>query len=70
MTISECFRLGKYKLRLEEWAPDVYLELETWYGYITPWAKFYDPCGQKAIGVETPQLILIVGDTSTDWLEA
>lgn len=52
MKLAELVKQGINKVRLPFWDKDAYLQLHiTNNGKCGPWAKIYDPHGQKALGV-------------------
>ena len=70
MTLNECLERKLTKIRKPQWQPNAYLELHLAHdGFYGPWGYLYDQPTQDAIGVESPQSVLIVLDISDDWEE-
>lgn len=74
MTLNEATVRGIARLRQPRWGfKNAYVRLDlikhgdSWlHG---PWLHYYSPDEQKVIGVETPQTVLCIGDTTSDYEE-
>lgn len=70
MTLIECAKKGINKVKKAEWAnPAAYMELSiTNNKFLGPWGRLYDQPAQDALGIESPQSVLIICDESDDWI--
>lgn len=70
MTLSEAAQTGIRRVRLDRWAnADAYLRITIFNGYPAINAHLFERNTQEAIGEPTPQLISILGDEGTDYVE-
>ena len=70
MTLIEASQKGIDKVRKAIWAnPEAYMKIDIVDGKLGPWGHLYDQPTQDALGVESPQNTLIIGDRQDDWIK-
>jgi len=73
MTLAEAVKAGHKRVRQPHWAfPEDYLLIDIYVeegGMVLcgPWAKLYSPTQLAVAGMERPQMLLMVGDTTRTW---
>lgn len=68
MTIAQLSKAGISRFRLPQWAsPNCYARIDLVDGGCGPWFHLYDRPTQEAIGADTPQSVMGIGDTTDDY---
>ena len=73
MTLEEAARLGFPRVRRAHWPAGDYMALDILmhddgYPLCGPWALVYAACQREVADLDRPQRVLVVSDTSRNWI--